>query len=246
MAGKKTTCPYCGRKYVNIENHQNCTKWPKGAPPPWEVVEKEAAKESPKKGKAEKKAAKKAAKKATKSKKTTKKDDEVNKKEEVPKKGTTKPKKTVPKKVSTARARKKALETALLALIQAEEPISKYDLWEMVVEDDGLNFEEADVDIALQNMFKNEEIKRNRVLDRGGWVYEFTINNDGKDVESGKKKWETMGNCPCFICPSLDKCNIGQNRYNPHYCEHMTQWLICQRDNTSYAHKFKPITENIK
>ncbi|MHA1730413.1 MAG: hypothetical protein ACTSU5_00630 [Promethearchaeota archaeon] len=255
---RKKTCPYCGREYVNIKNHLSCTKRPAGAPPPWEALEaaksgktgSKKKKSAGKKGAAKKKiAAKKPAKKRAGKKPVKKKAKAPRKKKKKapPKKPPAKSrKKASTKKVSNARTRRRALESSVLQLIEQEEPINIVELKDKMAEDGGKVASGDEIDDALRALFLREDISRTRVLEKGAWVYEFTINNDGKASESGKKKWETLGNCPCFVCPSLDKCNIGQNRHNPHYCEHLTEWVFCQLRKVPYKHRFKAITDNVK
>ncbi|GAB4316440.1 MAG: hypothetical protein Kow0069_18640 [Promethearchaeota archaeon] len=259
----KLDCPWCGRPFVNLERHMKlyCRKRPQEGDV--EALVKAAleaagltgtaggAKKATKKA-AEKKATKKAAKKkATKKaakKKATKKAAEIVEAEtEVPaidarseqtKSASKEPRVTTtkPKRKST-KARRNALKKQLLELIADFQPITQSEIVERAFDSSPTEEEMEELNQALSALYFEKKVFRTRVLERGAWMYEFRLSDEKKPL-SAKKEWETMGNCPCFVCPDLSKCNTGQNRYNPQYCQHMSQWIACSLEGVEYAHKF--------
>lgn len=64
-------------------------------------------------------------------------------------------------------------------------------------------------------------IKREKQLKNGRWTYRlYPINNEKIKIE-----WNTLENCPCFKCPDITKCGLGQ-QISPANCKKQTLWLI--------------------
>ena len=50
-----------------------------------------------------------------------------------------------------------------------------------------------------------------------------------------------MNDLPCFICPYISKCSLGQLQYNPKICPYMTLWLETSIKGEKYtANPFHP------
>ncbi|HMF30825.1 MAG TPA: MarR family winged helix-turn-helix transcriptional regulator [Candidatus Lokiarchaeia archaeon] len=97
------------------------------------------------------------------------------------------------------------------------------------------------------NMEEKKYIQRERVLNNGRWTYILRVNQELPKVEvKGKKTWETLENCPCFACPDLDACNVGQNKNNPQFCLHLTRWMNCCMTNVPFEHMFQKIEEGLR
>ena len=56
------------------------------------------------------------------------------------------------------------------------------------------------------------------------YIEEYQIQGNCPEVKNGDSiTWETMGNCPCFLCPNVTKCNLGQNETNPIHCHYIVE-----------------------
>ena len=72
------------------------------------------------------------------------------------------------------------------------------------------------------------------------YIEEYKMKGKCADVKNGDPlTWETMGNCPCFLCPNVTKCNYGQNETNPIHCQHLVNWINSRLLNTHYENPFK-------
>ncbi len=97
------------------------------------------------------------------------------------------------------------------------------------------------------NMEEKKVIQRERVLNNGRWTYVIHLNQELPKVEvKGAKSWETLDNCPCFSCPDLDACNVGQNKNNPQFCLFLTRWMVCCNQHVPYEHTFSRIEDGLK
>lgn len=68
---------------------------------------------------------------------------------------------------------------------------------------------------------------------------------DSESLTKGEKEFllDSFGNCPCFLCPVVDRCSTGQNELNPVHCEHLKEWLRCNIEGEEYDN---PFTEDIE
>ncbi len=79
------------------------------------------------------------------------------------------------------------------------------------------------------------------------YIEEYVLKNECADSKnSNSVTWETMGNCPCFLCPNVNKCNFGQNETNPIRCSYLVEWITSRLQNTHYESPFKGNIEDKK
>ncbi len=79
------------------------------------------------------------------------------------------------------------------------------------------------------------------------YIEEYHLKGNCAEAKSGNEiTWETMGNCPCFLCPNVTKCNFGQNETNPIHCQYLVNWINCRLSNTFYDNPFKGNIEDKK
>ncbi|MHA1452529.1 MAG: hypothetical protein ACTSRD_06690 [Promethearchaeota archaeon] len=72
------------------------------------------------------------------------------------------------------------------------------------------------------------------------YIEEYKLKNKCADTKNGDSiTWETMGNCPCFLCPNVSKCNYGQIETNPIHCKYLVEWINSKLSNTHYESPFK-------
>jgi hypothetical protein len=61
-------------------------------------------------------------------------------------------------------------------------------------------------------------IERQKELHKGRWTYRiYYIKNEPEKVE-----WDTLDNCPCFLCESLDICA----RERAIKCKDLLKWMV--------------------
>ena len=60
-------------------------------------------------------------------------------------------------------------------------------------------------------------VERRKVLNNGRWTYKLFSKTKMVSLESIK-------DCPCIVCESLDKCFDG-GQISPINCESLTQWM---------------------
>lgn len=71
------------------------------------------------------------------------------------------------------------------------------------------------------------------------YIEEYKLKGNCSDSKNGNSTaWETMGNCPCFLCPNVSQCNLGQNETNPMHCIYIVDWINCRLTNTHYENPF--------
>lgn len=76
--------------------------------------------------------------------------------------------------------------------------------------------------------------------DKITYVEEYKIKDRSEIIDKNDPvAWETLGDCPCFLCPDITKCNTGQIETNPIKCMHLVEWLNCQLIETVYKNPFK-------
>ncbi len=110
-----------------------------------------------------------------------------------------------------------------------------------------LNIDSRKASRLVINMEEKKVIQRERVLNNGRWTYVIHLNQELPKVEvKGAKSWETLDNCPCFSCPDLDACNVGQNKNNPQFCLFLTRWMGCCYQHMPFEHTFSRIEDGLK
>ncbi|MHA1238720.1 MAG: helix-turn-helix transcriptional regulator [Candidatus Odinarchaeia archaeon] len=107
-------------------------------------------------------------------------------------------------------------EEQALHLIQrsGENGIFQSELWKEL----GTNSREGSrISIKLE---EKGLIKRKKQLKNGRWTY-ILYPVKSKPI---KLTWNDLDGCPCFTCPDIAKCGIGQH-ISPITCEAQTAWL---------------------
>ena len=88
----------------------------------------------------------------------------------------------------------------------------------------GLNSREGSR-VALQ-LEKKALVRRNKELNGGRWTYRlFPIEPEMPDPDG--LNWDTLGDCPCFVCGSLHSCGIRQ-LISPAKCPNLSEWIVNQ------------------
>ena len=93
-----------------------------------------------------------------------------------------------------------------------------------------LSLEEVKKAIKRMENKNPPKINAKLVMDASRWVTQITKVEDYGSSSKSKKKsnklvWKTENDLPCFICPYISKCSLGQLQYNPKICPFMTLWL---------------------
>ena len=79
------------------------------------------------------------------------------------------------------------------------------------------------------------------------YIEEYELKTKCADPKNGETiSWETMGNCPCFLCPNVSKCNFGQNETNPIHCSYLVEWINSRLNSSHYESPFKGNIEDKK
>ncbi|MHA1341258.1 MAG: hypothetical protein ACTSRZ_14755 [Promethearchaeota archaeon] len=79
------------------------------------------------------------------------------------------------------------------------------------------------------------------------FIKEYEISNNNSIIsKNGQVEWETLGDCPCFLCPNTDKCNPGHTEFSPIKCEHIHEWIQCSLSNTPYKSPYYKYYEEKK
>ncbi|MHC1591189.1 MAG: helix-turn-helix transcriptional regulator [Candidatus Helarchaeales archaeon] len=142
-----------------------------------------------------------------------------------------------PKQHDDGIAEKNALE---LVKKTGSKGILQSELWRQL----GLNSREGSR-VALR-LEKKGLIRRDKELNGGRWTYRLYPVNDGSSDLDGVT-WDTLGDCPCFVCGSLSSCGIRQ-LISPAKCDNLSEWIIQQVQIQKTKIKSNPsqITEKAK
>jgi len=72
------------------------------------------------------------------------------------------------------------------------------------------------------------------------FIEDYTINNPNliSSTHKGELKWDTLGNCPCFLCPFINKCNPGHQDHNPTTCPPLEEWIHCSINKIPYQNPY--------
>lgn len=71
------------------------------------------------------------------------------------------------------------------------------------------------------------------------FIEEYEIKDKSSIIEKEALCWETLNDCPCFLCPDIKKCNLGQNEKNPITCPDIIEWMQHSINNKKYVSPFK-------
>lgn len=75
----------------------------------------------------------------------------------------------------------------------------------------------------------NREYKLQKANDGTAYLKRFLHNvTEGKTMTcTSNIQWDNIGGCPCFTCPELDRCDIG-NPISSVDCPLFTRWLFAK------------------
>ncbi|MHA1729451.1 MAG: hypothetical protein ACTSWY_12065 [Promethearchaeota archaeon] len=83
------------------------------------------------------------------------------------------------------------------------------------------------------------DVKEGFRMGRINYIEEYDFEDKKIQYEKNdQNSWDTLGDCPCFLCPEIKKCNVGNtsisdvikkenSQINPFYCSHLTNWINC-------------------
>ena len=76
--------------------------------------------------------------------------------------------------------------------------------------------------VALR-LEKQGVVRRDKELKRGRWTYRlYTI--ELKIPNSDDLNWDTLNDCPCFVCGSISACGERQ-LISPNKCDNLSEWI---------------------
>ena len=111
------------------------------------------------------------------------------------------------------------LEKKAIDLVQqaGSKGILQSELWRHV----NLNSREGSR-VALR-LEKQGLVNRNKELNDGRWTYRlYPIEEENSDPND--LHWDTLGDCPCFVCGSLSSCGARQ-LISPNKCDNLSEWI---------------------
>lgn len=228
----KKICPHCDRKFVNLSRHK-CK-----VAPPKEETKTKAKKKGGKKPKSNVK--KKSSQKSSKSKIV-----------EITEKSRT--------KENSKKKSYSEIDKEILSLIETKK---------IIYQDEIIELAESKYDIDVKNIEKSlfrlanrqkitikSDLKEGIRKDRIDFIEEYEIKNKSAMKKKGDvASWTIVEDCPCFLCPEVIKCNVGNNSYsvsvinrekriltNPYYCSYLKRWLDCKVSEppVEYKNPFK-------
>ncbi|MBN2157316.1 MAG: hypothetical protein JW776_14820 [Candidatus Lokiarchaeota archaeon] len=140
------------------------------------------------------------------------------------------------------------IDKEVLVLVKKNQEIYKDEILE------SLNIDEKLLVNSINRLKTKQKIQIKSDLVEGirkdlvKFIEEYKMKTDPSDSNKNPNTitWETMGNCPCFLCPNVEKCNLGQNETNPVHCQFLVDWINCRLSNTHYENPFKGNIEDKK
>ena len=158
---------------------------------------------------------------------------------------------TSTKKTSASIAKKKRnyseIDKEVLNLIKERQEIYKDEIIS------SLNIDEKLLVNSINRLKTKQKIQIKSDLVEGirkelvKFIEEYKLKNECAEPKNGDSvPWETMGNCPCFLCPNVNKCNFGQNETNPIRCSYLVEWITSRLQNLPYESPFKGNIEDKK
>ena len=224
MANKQI-CPHCGLKFVNLSRHK-CK-----VAPPKEDTKTKTKKKVVKKPKSNVK----------------KKSSQNSSKSEIAERSKT--------KENSKKKSYSLMDSEILSLIEDKKVMYQDEMTELAeskFDIDIKNLEKSLVRLAnRQKITIQSDLKEGIRKDRIDFIEDYEI----KDKSAMKKKgdlasWTIVDDCPCFLCPEVIKCNVGNNSYsvsvinsekqiltNPCYCSYIKRWLDCKVSETPVEYK---------
>ncbi|MBD3193363.1 MAG: hypothetical protein GF308_22195 [Candidatus Heimdallarchaeota archaeon] len=94
---------------------------------------------------------------------------------------------------------------------------------------DLLDMSHRDFRKLLRETDLGREFKLVQAADGTFFVKRFFTFKDGESLTRGTGiKWDTIGGCPCFTCPELERCDIGNN-ISSLDCPLFSRWLFADK-----------------
>jgi len=107
-----------------------------------------------------------------------------------------------------------------------------------------LNLTDSEISKAIKRLKSKKKIIKKSIMDGSRWnTTLFKIDDYGINPKAKKKSkliWNTANDCPCFLCPVINKCTSGQNYNNPKNCDYLSKWLESSVNNIPYVSPFHP------
>ena len=107
-----------------------------------------------------------------------------------------------------------------------------------------LNLTDSEINKAIKRLESKKKIIKKSIMEGSKWnTTLFKVDDYGISPKTKKKSkliWNTINDCPCFLCPVINKCTLGQNYNNPKDCEHLSIWLEASVTNILYVSPFHP------
>ena len=151
------------------------------------------------------------------------------------------------------------IDKEILSLIESKKIIYQDEIIELSGSKyniDVKNVEKSLVRLAnRQKITIQSDLKEGIRKDRIDFIEEYEIKNKSAMKKKGDlASWTIVEDCPCFLCPEVIKCNVGNNSYsvsvinsekqiltNPYYCSYIKRWLDCKVSEipVEYKNPFK-------
>lgn len=235
MAKKKQTCPYCGLKFVNLARHK-CEL-------SGEFEEDEESEPKLKKKTSSRKSSSPSNYHIKSSRKMpSAKSKSINqlKSESISSKSKKKP---AVKRKSYAEIDKEVFE-----LIKQSKEIYFEDILKK------LEIDEKILEKSISRLSTKQKIKISSDIKNGlrkevlSYIeeYENLTKPEQKIDKTDPIKWDTLGDCPCFLCSEINRCNTGQNEVNPIICEYLIKWMNYCLLGKQYTSPFRGVIEDKK
>ena len=139
-------------------------------------------------------------------------------------------------------------EKEILSIIEKEKDIYFTDLLKLT------NSTRDELEPILEQLALQSKITIERELMESSWTkhikaiekIEMKVKEITIDQKNNRFVWELFGYIPCFICPFQDRCNnTNLDKFNPDYCQWLTEWIETSLEGKEYVVDFDIIQEQI-
>ena len=110
--------------------------------------------------------------------------------------------------LKNSKVEKKALKLIIDAV---DEGLFQTELWKL------LDISSREASRIAKKLEEKERVFREKVLNNGRWTFKIYSTKEYVTIDSIK-------DCPCLICPDVDKCFRGGKK-DPTTCLELTAWL---------------------
>jgi len=104
---------------------------------------------------------------------------------------------------------------------------------------------------AKQKISMISDVKEGFRKIRVDYIEDYEIKNKSAlKNKADLSSWEILDDCPCFLCPEIIKCNVGNSSFmdasidknttvntNPFFCEYLESWLNCRINEPPLEYK---------